>query len=104
SLAVEAQAKLREQNIDVRVVSMPSWDLFEQQSDAYKEEVLPKNVTKRMSLEMGSSLGWERYVGLEGKSLAVDQFGASAPGNIVMEKYGFSVDNVVKEVEELLDK
>jgi len=102
SLALEAQKKLREQEIDVRVVSMPSWDLFEQQSEDYKETVLPKTVTKRLSIEMGSSLGWERYVGIEGRSLAVDQFGASAPGNIVVEKYGFSVENVVKEVETLV--
>lgn len=104
SLAVKSQAKLREQNINVRVVSMPSWDLFEQQSDEYKEEVLPKAVTTRLSLEMGSSLGWERYVGLEGKSLAIDKFGASAPGDIVVEKYGFSVENVVKEFEKLIRK
>lgn len=104
SLAIEAQKELREKGIDVRVVSMPSWDLFEEQSDEYKEEVLPKAVTKRLSLEMGSSLGWERYVGLEGKSLAIDEFGASAPGDIVVQKYGFSVENVVKEFEQLLRK
>lgn len=102
ALALEAQKNLRKDNIDVRVVSMPSWDLFEEQSESYKEEVLPKSITKRMSLEMGSSLGWERYVGLEGKTLAVDTFGASAPGNIVVEKYGFSVENVVKEVKKLV--
>lgn len=104
SLALEAQATLRQKDIDVRVVSMPSWDLFEQQSEEYKEKVLPKDITKRLSLEMGSSLGWERYVGIEGKSLAVDTFGASAPGNIVIEQYGFSVQNVVKEVEQLVRK
>src|SRR5699024_5119879 len=102
TLAVEAQENLRKENIDVRVVSMPPWDLFEKQSESYKEEVLTKSITKRISLEMGSSLGWERYVGLEGKTLAVDTFGASAPGNIVLEKYGFSVENVVKEVKELV--
>lgn len=104
SLAVEAQEQLRTQNINVRVVSMPSWDLFEQQSDEYKEEVLPSSVTKRMSLEMGASLGWERYVGTEGTILSVDTFGASAPGNIVVKEYGFSVENVVKEVEKLMSR
>jgi len=104
SLAVEAQKQLLENKIDVRVVSMPSWDLFEQQSEHYKEKILPKNVSQRMSLEMGSSLGWERYIGLEGKSLSVDTFGASAPGNIVVEQYGFSVENVVKEVQTLVNK
>lgn len=102
SLAIDAQKELRKKGIQVRVVSMPSWDLFEQQSEAYKEEVLPKAMTKRVSLEMGSSLGWERYVGLEGKSLSVDQFGASAPGNIVVEKYGFSLEKVVHITEELI--
>lgn len=104
SLAIEAQKELRKQNIDVRVVSMPSWDLFEQQSDEYKELVLPKSVTKRMSLEMGSSFGWERYVGTEGTILSVDRFGASAPGNIVVKEYGFSVENVVAEVERLINR
>lgn len=102
SLAIDAQKELRKKGIQVRVVSMPSWDLFEQQSEAYKEEVLPKAMRKRVSLEMGSSLGWERYVGLEGKSLSVDQFGASAPGNIVVEKYGFSLEKVVHITEELI--
>lgn len=102
NLAVEAQAALREQNIDVSVVSMPSWDLFEQQDKAYKESVLPKQVKKRVAIEMGSSLGWHKYAGDEGTVLAIDTFGASAPGDIVIEKYGFTVENVVKQMKDLL--
>lgn len=103
NLAIEAQKELYKQNIDVRVVSMPSWDLFEKQPDSYKEEVLPSSIEKRMSIEMASSLGWERYVGKDGKMLSVDKFGASAPGNIVVKEYGFSVENVVNEVKDWLN-
>lgn len=103
NLAIEAQKELYKQNIDVRVVSMPSWDLFEKQPDSYKEEVLPSSIEKRMSIEMASSLGWERYVGKDGKILSVDKFGASAPGNIVVKEYGFSVENVVNEVKDLIN-
>lgn len=102
SLAVEAQAALKEQNIDVSVVSMPSWDLFEQQDKAYKESVLPKQVKKRLAIEMGASLGWHKYAGDEGAVLAIDTFGASAPGDVVIEKYGFTVENVVKQMKDLL--
>ncbi len=103
NLAIEAQKELYKQNIDVRVVSMPSWDLFEKQPDSYKEDVLPSSIEKRMSIEMASSLGWERYVGKDGKILSVDKFGASAPGNIVVKEYGFSVENVVNEVKDLIN-
>ncbi|TSI10119.1 transketolase [Lysinibacillus sp. BW-2-10] len=101
SLAVEAQAKLQAEGIDASVVSMPAMDRFEQQSAEYKESVLPKAVTKRLAIEMGSSFGWHKYTGFEGDVLAIDQFGASAPGEIVMEKYGFTVDNVVAKVKAL---
>ncbi|MFP3919771.1 transketolase [Lysinibacillus telephonicus] len=101
SLAIEAQSKLLAEGIDVLVVSMPSMDRFEQQSDEYKESVLPKAVTKRLAIEMGSSFGWHKYTGFEGDILAIDQFGASAPGEIIMEKYGFTVDNVVAKVKAL---
>ena len=103
SLAVEAQEKLKTENIDVSVVSMPSWDLFEKQDAVYKESVLPKDVKKRLGIEMASSLGWHKYVGDEGDILAIDTFGASAPGNTVIEKYGFTVDNVVSKVKEILN-
>ena len=102
SLAVAAQEKLKAENIDVSVVSMPSWDLFEKQDDAYKQSVLPKDVKKRLGIEMGSSLGWHKYVGDEGDILAIDTFGASAPGNIVLEKFGFTEENVISKVKNLL--
>ncbi|WP_431029600.1 transketolase [Lysinibacillus sp. LZ02] len=101
SLAVEAQKALLTDGMDVSVVSMPSVDRFEKQSAAYKESVLPKAVTKRLAIEMGSSLGWHKYTGFDGDVLAIDQFGASAPGELVMEKYGFTVENVVAKVKAL---
>ncbi|MEN2465750.1 transketolase [Ornithinibacillus sp. JPR2-1] len=101
-LAVQAQETLKEKGIDVRVVSMPSWDRFEKQDAAYKNSVIPSNVKARVAIEMGATFGWERYVGLDGKVLGIDRFGASAPGNEVIEKYGFTVENVVKAVEEVL--
>ena len=95
NLAVEAQAKLAEEGIDVSVVSMPSFDLFEKQSAEYKESVLPKAVTKRVAIEAAASFGWERYVGTEGKTITIDHFGASAPGGLVLEKFGFTPENVI---------
>ncbi len=103
-LAVEAQQALANQGIDVSVVSMPSVDLFEAQSAEYKESVLPKAVTKRLAIEMGATFGWHRYVGFEGDVLGIDTFGASAPGEKIMEEYGFTVDNVVAKVKALLQK
>lgn len=101
-LAVQAQETLASEGINVSVVSMPSWDRFEQQSKEYKESVIPKSVKKRLGIEMGSSLGWHRYVGDEGDVIAIDTFGASAPGEKIMEEYGFSVDNVVARLKALL--
>lgn len=102
SLAVEAQKALEKENIIVSVVSMPSWDRFDAQDAAYKEQVLPKAVTKRLAIEMGSSLGWHKYTGTDGDVLGIDTFGASAPGDVVMAEYGFTVDNVVARVKTLL--
>lgn len=101
NLAVEAQAKLAEEGIDVSVVSMPSFDLFEKQSAEYKESVLPKTVTKRVAIEAAASFGWERYVGTEGKTITIDHFGASAPGGLVLEKFGFTPENVVNTYKSL---
>ena len=103
NLAVAAQKQLKEEGIDASVVSMPSWDLFEKQDAAYKESVLPKDVKKRLGIEMGVSLGWHKYVGDEGDILAIDTFGASAPGNIVIEQYGFTEENVVAKVKALFN-
>ncbi|MGG3842005.1 transketolase [Anoxybacillus kestanbolensis] len=104
SLAVEAQKALASEGIHVSVVSMPSWDRFEAQPAEYKESVIPKHVKKRLAIEMGSSLGWERYTGDEGDILAIDRFGASAPGEKIMQEYGFTVENVVARVKALLNK
>lgn len=101
NLAMEAQAKLAEEGIDVSVVSMPSFDLFEKQSAEYKESVLPKAVTKRVAIEAAASFGWERYVGTEGKTITIDHFGASAPGGLVLEKFGFTPENVVNTYKSL---
>ncbi|RDU38661.1 transketolase [Neobacillus piezotolerans] len=103
-LAVKAQEELAKEGIEVSVVSMPSWDRFEKQSKEYKESVIPKSVKKRLGIEMGASLGWHRYTGDEGEVLAIDTFGASAPGELVMKEYGFSVENVVSKVKDLLGK
>ena len=101
SLAIEAQKALFDKNIDVRVVSIPSWDRFESQDETYKNEVIPPHIKKRVAIEMASSLGWERYAGDEGKIIAVDKFGASGQGDIVVKEYGFTVENIVNHVEEL---
>jgi transketolase len=102
SLAVAAKAELEKENVSVRVVAMPSWELFNQQSNEYKELVLPSSVTKRVSLEMGISLGWERYVGPEGKTISIDTFGASGTGAEVMALFGFTTENVVKTAKSIL--
>ncbi|BAM47496.1 transketolase [Amphibacillus xylanus] len=95
-LAVRAQAELKAKGHDVSVVSLPAWDLFEAQDQAYKDSVLPKHINNRLAIEMGSSLGWDRYAGDEGDILAIDRFGASGEGNQVMAKFGFTVENVVE--------
>lgn len=102
SLAVAAQSELKKKDIDVSVVSMPSWDRFESQDEAYKNAVIPKTVKKRLAIEMGVSFGWERYAGDEGEILAIDRFGASAPGDKVVAEYGFTVENVIALTENLL--
>lgn len=101
-LAVKAQEALKKEGIDAAVVSMPAWDRFEAQSKEYKESVIPKAVKKRLAIEMGSSLGWHRYAGDEGDVLAIDTFGASAPGEKIIEEYGFTVENVVARLKALL--
>ncbi|MGG3448793.1 MULTISPECIES: transketolase [Bacillaceae] len=103
-IAVEAQEALLSEGIHANVVSMPSFDRFEQQDAAYKESVIPKSVKKRLGIEMGSSYGWHRYTGEEGDVLAIDQFGASAPGETVMKEYGFTAENIVARVKALLEK
>lgn len=94
-LAVQAQAKLQKAGKDVSVVSLPSLDLFESQSAEYKESVLPHDVVKRVAIEAASPFGWERYTGFAGKVIAINHFGASAPGEKVLSEFGFTVENVV---------
>jgi transketolase len=103
-LAVEAQAVLEKEGIHASVISMPSWDRFEAQPKEYKDEVISPNVKARLGIEMGASLGWHKYVGDHGDVLAIDQFGASAPGDRIMQEYGFTVDNVVAKAKVLLNK
>ena len=98
SLAIEVAKDLDKQGKGVRVVSIPKWFAFEQQTDEYKESVIPKELTKRVAIEMASPLGWHKYVGTEGKVIGIDGFGASAPGDLVVEKYGFTKENILNQI------
>lgn len=100
-LAIKAKEKLAKDGMDVRVVSMPCMDLYEQQTDEYKEMVMPKAVRKRVAIEAATDFGWGKYVGLDGAYVTMKGFGASAPAGILFEKFGFTVDNVVKAVKSL---
>lgn len=102
SLILQAQAKLKEEGINARVVSMPSWELFEKQDEGYKEKVFPKNIRKRLAVEAGSALGWHKYVTDEGDVLGMSTFGESAPAEALFELFGFTVENVVKRAKALL--
>ena len=85
-------------------MSFPSWELFDSQSDEYKESVLPKSVKARVSIEAGVRQGWDKYIGDYGEAVSIEKFGASAPYEIIFKEYGFSVDSVVKKVKTLLSK
>ncbi|MDD3840288.1 MAG: transketolase [Clostridia bacterium] len=102
SLVMNASQQLKDKGIDARVVSMPSWEIFDKQSEEYKNKVLPDNVKTRVAVEAGSTMGWHKYVGDQGVVIGIDRFGASAPGDVVMEKFGFTVENVVKNVMDLI--
>jgi transketolase len=104
SLVVAAREKLAAQKIQARVVSMPSWELFDQQPQAYRDTVLPKSVRARLSVEAALPQGWHRYVGDGGDVIGIERFGASAPGNVVMEKFGFTVSHVVERAVNLRKK
>lgn len=101
-LCIEAAEKLKAEGKKVRVVSMPCWELFEAQSAEYKESVLPSAIKARVSVEAGTTFGWSKYVGDAGASIGVDTFGASAPGDIIMEQFGFTVDNVVAKAKQVM--
>jgi len=101
-LVYEAGKILKEKGIDARVVSVPSWELFEEQPEEYKEKVLPKDVRARLAVEAGCSFGWHKYVGFDGDIIAIDHFGASAPAEILFKEFGFTVENVVEHALKLV--
>ena len=101
-VVVTAYEQLTAEGIQARVVSMPSWELFEQQSQAYRDEVLPPEVTARVAVEQASSLGWERYVGAHGQIICMHTFGASAPLKALLKKFGFVPESIVAAAKEQL--
>ena len=103
ALALEAASRLEDAGRKIRVVSCPCWELFEMQDAAYRESVLPRNVLKRISIEAGSTLGWERYVGLDGVCIGMHSFGASAPAEKLFQEFGFTVEHVVSSAETLFN-
>lgn len=103
-LIFEAGMKLAAEGVNVRLVSVPSWELFKNQSEEYQNQVLPANITARVAVEAGISMGWERFVGDKGAIMAIDHYGASAPAEILFEEFGFSVDNVIKTAQVVLNK
>jgi transketolase len=100
-LAIRAKEELAKDGMDARVVSMPCMDLYEKQSEEYKELVLPKAVRKRVAIEAGIDFGWGKYVGLDGTYVTMKGFGASAPADILFKQFGFTVENIVKAVKSL---
>ncbi len=103
-LCIDASAALEKDGVKVRVVSMPSWELFESAPESYRERILPSGVKKRVAVEAGSSMGWERFVTCEGAVIGIDTFGASAPGGRVLAEYGFTPENVVSRAKEVLGR
>jgi len=102
--AVETFFSLQSEGINARIVSFPSWELFEMQPNEYKESVLPSSVKSRISIEAGVKQGWEKYIGEYGEAISIEKFGASAPYNILFKEYGFTVENIVKHVHNVLNK
>ena len=103
-LVYDAAKKLEEKGIGTRVVSMPSWEIFEKQDEEYKKNIFPRNINKRMAVEAASELGWHKYIGLDGKIISMETFGASGPGDEVFEKFNFTQDYIVEKALELLKK
>jgi transketolase len=104
SLIIAAGQKLTEDGISVRIVSMPSWELFETQSQEYRDSVLPPTTRARLVVEAGVTQGWQKYVGDGGDVIGVDRFGASAPGEVVMREYGFTADNIYERAIQLINR
>jgi transketolase len=102
-LALEASQELEKKNLSVRVVSMPSWELFDKQSREYKDAVLPPDTKIRVAVEAGCTQGWHQYVGQHGRVIGIDHFGASAPYNVLYEKFGITAKRVVETALEALD-
>jgi transketolase len=103
-ITLEAAEKLEDSDIRARVVSFPSWELFEKQGTDYKEKVFPSSVKARVSVEAGVKQGWEKYVGEQGDSISIEKFGASAPYQTIFDNYGFTVDNIVATAEDVLKR
>jgi transketolase len=97
AVTIKAKTELDKQGVKVRVISMPSWELFDRMPESYRDEILPPDVHRRIAVEAGIPMGWEKYVGSKGTIIGISGFGASAPGNVVMEKYGFTVENIVEK-------
>jgi transketolase len=104
AVALEAQELLAELGVAARVVSMPSWEIFEAQDDEYKNSILPPGVKARVSVEAGVTMGWEKYVGFRGTSIGIDCFGASAPGETVLSELGITPENVANTTLGLLGR
>ena len=104
ALCVEAYETLKQEGIAARVVSMPSWEMFEQQDQAYRDSVLPPDMTARVSVEAGSVIGWDRYVGMDGARIGMHTFGASAPIKDLMTKFGFTPEKVLAAAKEQIAK
>jgi len=102
-VCIKAKEILKEKGIKARVVSMPSWELFFNQPEEYRKQVIPQNIPK-VAVEAGSSLGWKEIIGDNGVVIGMERFGASAPGNVLMEKFGFTPENVARRAIELLKK
>ena len=104
STAIDAQAELAKENIFVRVVSLPCAEIFEQQSDEYKEKILPKKIRARVAIEAAANYGWGSYVGLDGDTVTMSGFGASAPANVLFKKFGFTKENVARVMKSVIEK
>ena len=102
ALAIDAAQKLEQENKSVRVVSMPCTNIFDRQDSEYKNSILPNNVRARLAIEAGNTLSMSKYVGLDGKVIGIDTFGASAPANVLFKEFGFTIENVVETAKELL--
>ena len=102
ALAIDTQKILKDRGVNVRVVSMPCWELFRSQEQAYKDSVFPKEIKTRLSIEAGSDFGWHEWVGSHGDSVAISTFGASAPGGENFEKFGFNISNIISRLEKIM--